>query len=456
MPSETKKHDEMFLENGSKVAVIGGGPTGTFFSIFALKMAKMIDLDLDLTIFEPKDFSKQGAAGCNRCGGVISELMVQTLAIEGINLPSSVIRQGINTYNLHTEKGDVFIETADRERTIASVFRGMGPKGSTVHDKESFDDFLLKQAINEGADHRSIKIDKVEYQNGKPVLFANGEKVIEADLVVGAVGVNEKSTEIFEGAGIGYKSPVTTKTAIVEIDVGSELLKERFENTIHLFLLPIKGIKFAAMIPKSSYITLCILGKDLNRSKVQDFLDHPAVTGLLPEDTLKKLGCMCLPLINTRAPRVPFADRMVICGDAGSTRLYKDGIGAAYLMGKAAARTAVFNGVSKEDFREFYLPSYKSLITDNRYGSILFKVTDLYRIFGLLTCTMLGMVRAEQKDPREQKRILSSMLWDMFTGNERYRKVFFRAFKLRVNLSTVKEIFRSVTGGSTGGSNDRC
>jgi flavin-dependent dehydrogenase len=452
MPSETKKHDEMFLKNGSKVAVIGGGPTGTFFSIFALKMAKMIDLDLDLTIFEPKIFSKQGAAGCNRCGGVISELMVQTLAIEGINLPSSVIRQGINTYNLHTEKGDVFIETADRERTIASVFRGMGPKGTTVHGKESFDDFLLKQAVNEGAVHKPVKIDKVEYQDGKPVLFANDEKVMEADLVIGAVGVNEKSTEIFENAGIGYKSPVTTKTAIAEIDVGRELLKEKFENTIHLFLLPIKGIKFAAMIPKNSYITLCILGKDLNRKKVQTFLDHPAVTGLLPEDTLKKLGCMCLPLINTRAPRVPFADRMVICGDAGSTRLYKDGIGAAYLMGKAAAKTAVFNGVSKEDFREFYLPSYKSLITDNQYGSILFKVTDLYRIFGLLTCTMLGMVRAEQKDPREEKRILSSMLWDMFTGNERYKKVFFRAFKLRVNLSTLKEIFRSVTGGS----NDRC
>ena len=451
MPTEPKKRDDMFLKDGSKIAVIGGGPTGTFFSIFALKMAKMVDLDLDLTIFEPKNFSKQGAAGCNRCGGVISELLVQTLALEGINLPSSVIRQGINTYNLHTEKGSVLIETVDRERTIASVYRGMGPKGTTVHDKDSFDDFLLQQAISEGAVHKSLRIDKVEYQDGKPVLFTNGEKIMEADLVVGAVGVNGRSTEIFEGAGIGYKSPATTKTAIAEIAIGKDLLKESFENTIHLFLLPIKGIKFAAMIPKSSFITLCILGKDLNREKVQTFLGHPSVTSLLPENKLKELDCMCLPLINTRAPKVPFADRMVICGDAGSTRLYKDGIGAAYQMGKAAAKTAVFNGIGKEHFQEFYLPSYKGLITDNRYGNIMFIVTDLYRIFGLLTSIMLGIVRGEQKDPRDQNKVFSSILWDMFTGNERYRKIFYRAFKIRMKMSMVKEVFRSIIGGS----NDR-
>jgi flavin-dependent dehydrogenase len=448
MSSETKNRDDMLLKDGSKIAVIGGGPTGTFFSIFALKMARMVDLDIDLTIFEPKNFSKQGAAGCNRCGGVISELMVQTLALEGINLPSSVIRQGISTYNLHTEKGSVLIETVDRERTIASVYRGMGPKGTTVHDKDSFDDYLLQQAISEGAVHKSVRIDKVEYQDGKPVLFTNGEKIMVADLVVGAVGVNGRSTEIFEGAGIGYKSPATTKTAIAEIAIDRDLLKESFENTIHLFLLPIKGIKFAAMIPKSSFITLCVLGKDLNREKVQRLLEHPSVRSLIPEDKLKELDCMCLPLINTRAPKVPFADRMVICGDAGSTRLYKDGIGAAYQMGKAAAKTAVFNGVGKEHFREFYLPSYKGLITDNRYGNIMFIVTDLYRIFGLLTSIMLGIVRAEQKDSSDQNKIFSSILWDMFTGNERYKKVFYRAFKIRMKLSTMKEVFMDIIGGS--------
>jgi threonine dehydrogenase-like Zn-dependent dehydrogenase len=38
---ESTGHDNQHvLEDGSHVAVIGGGPTGSFFSIFALKMAK--------------------------------------------------------------------------------------------------------------------------------------------------------------------------------------------------------------------------------------------------------------------------------------------------------------------------------------------------------------------------------------------------------------------------------
>jgi len=48
--------DPCALENGSNIAVVGGGPTGSFFSIFALKMAKMIGKEIAVTIFEPKDF----------------------------------------------------------------------------------------------------------------------------------------------------------------------------------------------------------------------------------------------------------------------------------------------------------------------------------------------------------------------------------------------------------------
>src|SRR5512142_194700 len=87
--------DNCVLEDGANIAVIGGGPAGSFFSIFALKMAKMVGKDLNITIFEPKDFTKTGPAGCNHCGGVISELLVQTLAVEGINLPDTVVRKGI-------------------------------------------------------------------------------------------------------------------------------------------------------------------------------------------------------------------------------------------------------------------------------------------------------------------------------------------------------------------------
>ena len=109
------------------------------------------------------------------------------------------------------------------------------------------------------------------------MLFSKDEEIMEADLVVGAFGVNSTAAKIFEGMGFGYKEPPTVTTAICEIKMGEEVVAEHFGNSIHLFLLPDRGIKFAAMIPKGPYVSLCILGKDLNAKKVDDFLEKPVV-----------------------------------------------------------------------------------------------------------------------------------------------------------------------------------
>ena len=267
--------DPFSLEDGSRIAVIGGGPSGSFFSIFALKMAKMIGKDINVTIYEPKDFTRDGPAGCNRCGGVISELLVQNLAVEGIILPESLVQRGINSYKLYTAHGKVLIETPTFERTIATIYRGGGPKGTIGKDKESFDNFLLNAAVREGAVHVPLKIDRIEYKNGRPVLFSKDEKISEPELVVGAIGVKSSTSKIFEELGFGYKRPETVTAAIAEIDIEGHTVSEIFGNSVHLFLLPMKGIKFAAMIPKGAYVTVCILGQNMNINSVSEFLDHP-------------------------------------------------------------------------------------------------------------------------------------------------------------------------------------
>lgn len=437
------------LDDGAKIAVIGGGPTGSFFSIFALKMAKMIDKELNLTIFEPKDFTKDGPGGCNRCGGVISELLVQMLAIEGINLPNSVIRKGINSYNLHTEQGDVYIATPSFEKSIATVHRGGGPKGVAETEKESFDGFLLSEAKKEGATHKLVMIDRLDKKNGKPVLFSRGQEIGEFDLVVGTFGLQSRAARLFENFGFGYTRPQTITAAIGEIGLDRSIISEYFGNSIHLFLLPTKDIKFGAMIPKDSYVTLCVLGKNVTGKVVDDFMAHPKVRAVLPESIPLKLNCRCFPKMNVGAPKKPFSDRVVTCGDAGSTRLYKDGIGAAYIMGKAAAQTAVFHGVGSEHFHEHYLPVYKSIVNDNLYGRFLFAVTDIYRKNPLFCRGMLSVVKKEQADQNSSK-ILSSILWDMFTGNERYRNVFQRTLDVRMNIEQVKTIVRNFSGGKDG------
>jgi len=435
----------LLLEDGANIAVIGGGPTGSFFSIFALQMANMLGREMNITIFESKDFTKTGPAGCNRCGGIISELLLQTLAVEGINLPDTVVRKGINSYKLHTKFGSVFIATPTLDKTIATVYRGGGPHGCSGSDKESFDHFLLNHAVRDGAVHRREMIDHIERRNGRPVLFSRKQELLECDLVVGAFGINSPTARLFEGLNFGYQVPPAITASIAEICMGEERVREHFGNSIHLFLLPDPELKFAAMIPKGGYVTLCILGTSVNANTVNGFLERPEVRGVLPPAADYRVECRCLPKMSVGAPNVPYTDRMVMCGDAGSTRLFKDGLGAAYLMGKAAAKTAVFRGVSRDAFTKGYLPTYNSIVTDNRYGRILYSVIGIYRKYGLLTRSMLKVVKKEQGDGRSEK-ILSGILWDMFTGNERYRRIFMKSAKPRMHLDMWEGVLKSLYG----------
>jgi len=252
---------------------------------------------------------------------------------------------------------------------------------------------------------------------------------------------------VFQGKDFGYTKPATTRTSITEIPLDPEYISERFGNSIHLFLLPIRNIKFAAIIPKTSYVALCMIGKKLDGARVQEFLAHPKVRQLFPEGKLEEMSCMCLPTMNIGAPASPFGDRVVMIGDAGSTRLYKDGIGAAYFMGKSAAKTVVMHGVGESHFRKNYMPDYRGLITDNRFGRYLFWFTDLFREHRFMTSAMLRVVKKEARDPGDGNRILSSILWDMFTGNERYKDVFYRAVNPELILKMASSMLRQVFGG---------
>ena len=108
--SETEDSD-LNLDDGSRVGIIGGGPAGSYFAYFLLNMADMMGMDLLVDIYEPQDFTKPGPGGCNHCGGIISESLVQMLATEGINLPGSVVQRGISSYVLHMDVGSVLIDT---------------------------------------------------------------------------------------------------------------------------------------------------------------------------------------------------------------------------------------------------------------------------------------------------------------------------------------------------------
>ncbi|MCJ7499434.1 hypothetical protein MUP29_04195, partial [bacterium] len=68
------------------------------------------------------------------------------------------------------------------------------------------------------------------------------------------------------------------------------------------------------------------------------------------------------------------------------------------------------------------------------------------REYKFLTSVILRVVKRESKDHKDEKKILSSILWDMFTGNERYKEVFYRAISPELILKMTASTLRQVTG----------
>jgi len=150
------------------VGVIGGGPAGSFFSYFLRDMAQRVGMDIHVDIYEPRDFSSPGPGGCNMCGGILSESLVQALGVEGINLPPTVVQRGIDSYVLHTEEGSVRIETPSHEKRIGAVHRGCGPRGIREIKWEGFDGYLQKLALNKGANLIRGRADDISWKEGVP------------------------------------------------------------------------------------------------------------------------------------------------------------------------------------------------------------------------------------------------------------------------------------------------
>lgn len=416
---------DMQIVDGTRIAVIGGGPAGSMFSFFLLRLLRMSAHDVQVTIYEPRDFDVGGPAGCNHCGGIVSESLVQLLAAEGIHLPEDVVQRGIEAYDLHMDIGSVSIRTPLEEKRIAAVYRGNGPRNSSLLDQKGFDRYLLDNAREQGADVRRKLVSSVAWREGRPVLTASDGTEEEYDLLVVASGVNSLVMHLIEDLNLGYRSPETVKTFISEYHLGEDQVRRRFGNAMNVFLLDIPRLKFAAAIPKGAYVTVVMLGRNIDDELVRSFMNADEVRARFDDGVVPANVCHCFPRINLSPARQPFADRLVFVGDAGVSRLYKDGIGAAYRTAKAAARTVAAHGFSGADFAKHYAPVCRRLSFDNNVGKFIFTVSNLIQTNRFARRGVLRMTALEQAS-RTRPRRMSGVLWDLFTGSAPYYDVFLR------------------------------
>ena len=422
---QSRPDDRLKLQNGSRVAVIGGGPAGSMFSDFLLRATSRLGIDIKVDIFEPRDFNYSGPAGCNHCGGVVSESLVQILGTEGVVLPDKIVQTGIDSYQMHMDVGSVGITTPLAEKRIAAVYRGNGPRNSELARISSFDHHLLERAIAAGATLHRQMITEVTTSESHPRLRSADGSEGEYDLLVVASGINSTLLRIIEESGCGFRRPRGLKSFVCEFSVGREFIEATLGNSMHVFLLDIPRLQFAAIIPKGEYLTMVMLGENLDEELVEVFVNTEEVKACFPQGQVPTNICQCFPRLNEFHARRPYDDRLVFIGDAGVARLYKDGIGSAYRTAKAAANCAALHGISRRDFKRHYWQACRDIVLDNAIGRLVFGFCHVIQKVQFMRRGVLRMTQIEQQSPGAYPH-MSSVLWDVFSGSSPYREVLLR------------------------------
>ncbi len=416
------------LRSGDHVAIIGGGPAGSAFALFALHFARQAGLNIQVTIFEPRDFSLPGPWGCNMCAGLIPVRVLGELERIGVTVPARVIRDRISHYTLHTIAGQIRLPQPDPDGDVVSVYRGNGPRCSPPWpDQISFDGFLLDTARAQGAEVHPTRVTTVSLRP-RPTLETEEGTRIPADLIVLATGVNCPTIHFTD---LPYRPPPRRQMAQTEICLGTEAARAALGDSVHIFLPREDNLQFGTLVPKGPCINVSLLGEQLPRGSIARFLALPEVSALLPPELAR--ACRCRPRIAVGAAQPLYADRFVVVGDAGITRLYKNGIGTALRTARQAAYTALHHGVSAADFHARYAPLCREIARDNWAGRFLFKFTRVFQHHNRLTLPHLRSIAEEQSLPPAE-RLHSRLLWGVFTGTYPYRQLL--AMALRPGLHT--------------------
>jgi len=404
------------LSSGAHIAVIGGGPAGSFFALFVLHHARQAGLDLRVTLFEPRDFTRPGPKGCNMCAGLIPVRVLRELAEIGLAVPERVIRARIRHYTLHTAAGQISLPQPDPDGDVVSIYRGQGPRCADAWAEPiSFDGFLLETARARGVEVIPERVTAVALHPQPRV--TTPRRTVPAELVVLATGVNGRSIHFTD---LAYRPPPRRPMAQTELCLGPDHVQAALAGSVHVFLPRDGALTFGTLVPKGPCLNVSLLGRDVAAADLDRFLALPEVANLLAG--IRVRACGCQPHIAVGSGQPLYADRFVAVGDAGITRLYKNGIGTALRTARRAAETVVWHGVSAAAFHAHYGPLGREIAWDNQVGRFLFAFTHVFQHRRRLTLPHLRAILAEQTRPPAQ-RLHSRLLWGMFTGVYPYREL---------------------------------
>lgn len=403
------------LETDSRVAVIGGGPAGCFFALYLLRFCAERGIRPEVTIYQ-KHADEPGPKGCKGCAGILALSLLKNLTELGLTVPPGIVQSRIDHYAVHTPHATISISNPDQDIQIVSIYRGAGPQGSHYEVPVSFDSWLLAEARQRGATVMIKPVSRIRLEDNRPQIEVAGEE-IEADLVVLSTGVNARPIPI---SGLNYVPPRTEQMAQDELWAGAAQVQSSLGNSAHAFLIPGSGLVFGTLVPKGEFINVSVLRRGQRPVSVDDLLGYDIVRNVLPEPHHHTCGCQPRAAVGMAASY--YANRFVAVGDAAVSRLYKDGIGSALLTARQAARTAVYHGISRQEFARHYQPLCRQINRDNRWGRLLFAVNDKLKDSRVFVRAQQRLIGDEQGNFRGS-RSFTKAVWGMFTGSYSYGSI---------------------------------
>ncbi len=426
------------LGNGSRVAIVGGGPAGCFFALYLLKFARQAAITPSITLYQERPFTACGPTGCKGCAGVLSLSVVRNLQELALKIPASVIQSKIERYAVHSPHLSLSISNPDKEIEIVSVYRGAGPGHGDNKDNPSFDNWLLSETVKQGVAVIPHRVDEINLE-GRPWVQAAGERQVY-DLVVLAGGVNGHDLII---SGLDYHPPRLIPVAVTELAGDIKEVQHSIGNAAHAFLIPHLNILFGSLVPKGQFINASVMGTHGASVSINDFLSDRLVQTTLPAHY--KRVCACHPEVPVTAARNYFSDGFVAVGDAAITRLYKDGIGSALMTARQAAFTVVNHGFSTRDFHRYYMPFCRNIEHDNRWGKFLFYIADHTKNSRLFLFTQHRIIGAEQNGMKSRQPF-TRIAWGMFTGAYSYKSMMLDMLRPGVFLRFYSTLLREAIG----------
>ena len=443
------------LPDPATIAVVGGGPAGSFFAIRLLRQARQLGRSIHVIILEKKTeicFYRPvpfcSWEGCNYCAGGVSPRLMDILRENGIAVPEEVIESRPTEIIVHGDWKSIQLPVPE-DREMVSVFRGSKPRQRTGR-YVNFDTFLLHIAVDEGAEVITAEATDVRYSDGgRPVVsyrtvLEQGSRLpdasVEADFAVFAGGVNRSpgmdlSTDPLCAALRlmipKLRPPKVRRAVIAELTAGEDELRA-LEGELHFMQYGSRDlhIEMASLMPKDGWVTAVLVGKSVDRAApgeslelVRRFVDLPHIRRLLPPRVEVTPRCSCHPNMTIGAAKHPFGDRVALIGDLAVSRLYKDGLYSAYETSAALADCVLHEGVGEAGLARGYGRVVRAFDADNRYGRAIFLLSHWVFSHPNLSRVLYQAVLSERKTTPRDRRRLEPVLWRVASGDDTYRRI---------------------------------